>query len=90
MVLLISQLPDIVKICYCTPDGPIDPTLQMNMYQPSSMFVTGEIKQKQSGAFFLRHPVPMKLLFRLAGLVAGWPDGWVFEWKIGLTQPQLN
>ena len=34
IVLLISQLPDIVQKCFCTPDGPMDPTLQMK-YVPA-------------------------------------------------------
>ena len=33
------------------------PHASANMYQPPSMFETREIKQKQSGAFFLGHPV---------------------------------
>ena len=37
---LISWLPDIVQICFCTPDGAMDPTFKINM------FVAKEIKQK--------------------------------------------
>ena len=35
IVLLISQLPDIVKKCVCTPDRPKDPTIQIK-YVPAS------------------------------------------------------
>ena len=38
IVLLISQLPDIVQKCFCAPDGPMDPTLQMK-YVPAFYYV---------------------------------------------------
>ena len=34
IVLLISWVPDIIKKCFCTPDGPIGPTLQLK-YVPA-------------------------------------------------------
>ena len=34
IVLFISQLPDIVQKCFCTPDGPMDPTFKMK-YLPA-------------------------------------------------------
>ena len=53
IVLLISQLPDIVHMCFCTPDGPMDPTFQMKYVTAFSMFLTRDIKQKPKWG----HPV---------------------------------
>ena len=44
--LLISQLPDIVQKSFCTPDGTIDPTIQMKYVPAFYMFVAREIKQR--------------------------------------------
>ena len=52
--LLIFWLPDIVQRSFCTPDGAINPTIQMP--KPSSMFVAKDIKKKQSHIFFIPEP----------------------------------
>ena len=43
--LLISQLPDIVQKSFCTSDGAIDLTFQMNYVPVFYIFVAREIKQ---------------------------------------------
>ena len=50
---LVSRLPDIAQILFCTPDGATSPTFQMRY----SMFVTRDVIQTILGAFFLGHPV---------------------------------
>ena len=46
IVLLISQLPDIVQKCVCTLDGPMDPTFQIaSLWQEI-------LSKNHSGAFF--------------------------------------
>ena len=53
----ISQLPNIIQKCFCTPDRPMDPTFQMRyVLKTFSMFVAREFKQKLRLTFW-RHPV---------------------------------
>ena len=54
---LIFWLPDVIHKSYCTPDEAMDPTFQLNMSQPSIVFVAGDIIQTILDAFILGHPV---------------------------------
>ena len=56
---LIFWLPDVIHKSYCTPDEAMDPTFQLNMSQPSIVFVAGDIIQTILDAFFLGHPVQL-------------------------------
>ena len=53
---IIFWLTDIVHKFFCTPEGAIDPTFKQNMYQPSSIFVPREIKQKPKWVVFFQTP----------------------------------
>ena len=60
IVLLISQLPDIVQKSFCTSHGAMDLTSNKIMSQPSRIFLAREMKQKLCHRFsevFLFHPL---------------------------------
>ena len=46
----LNQLPDIVQKCFCTPDGPTNPTFKC---QPSILFVAKDVYQIILRAFFV-------------------------------------
>ena len=66
IVLLISQLPDIVQKSFCTPDGAMDLTFQMN-YVPAFWQATRKITQKRRCIFFC-HPLCLSVSILSVGL----------------------
>ena len=59
IVLLISRLLNIVQKFFVLQTEQWIPPFKLNMSQPSSMFVVGDIIQIILDAFFLGHPVQL-------------------------------
>ena len=59
---LIFWLPDVIHKSYCTPDEAMDPTFQLNMSQPSIVFVAGDIIQMELWRKYLLVPTILIVL----------------------------
>ena len=60
--MLISRLPEKIQKCFCTPDGAMDPTFQMN--PPSSMLLAGETVSSEwfsKVRVFFQHPLDSEI-----------------------------